>query len=411
MITIHLHCPLNPTGIGAHAQLLVNELINLHDAGSIKLSIVPTGVVKHSISPSIRDKISRHLLFKNDIGSEPDVSIVLNTPQRCLSWLEENQGISKGLKIAYTVFELSPAFESDPSKYTPQQKKYRSSLERLYNFDQIWVPSIWASNVLFDMDTGDMTYKVKVLPEGISTIEVKPGYNRENSSVIRIGTAGKFEKRKGYHSLIKALKDFDDVHQEPVEFIAWCHNFWFNNAAASYLASNNAGLSIDRNGPGGLSYVTPSGRVRFTIAPFEMWQHDMLANWAKMDYMCFPTYTEGWGLPIGECMGLGVPTFASGATGSYDYSKEYFDIVNKKTSCNLRIASSNECELAIDPPFFNGEGYWNAVESADISNALLNNIPKIWKNGVVDAARAVREKYSWKNSAESLMKLLGVSIY
>lgn len=409
MITVHLHCPLNPTGIGSHAQMLVSELIDFHNFGIIKLTVIPTGVVKHSISPDTRDKISRHLLLNNNLGSEPDVSIVLNTPQRCLSWLEENQSVSKGLKVAYTVFELAPAFESDPSKYTPQQKRYRSSLEKLYNFDQIWVPSTWASSVLFDMDPGDMAHKIKVLPEGISDIKVT--HNRGNSPCIRIGTAGKFEKRKGYHSLIRSLKDLDNECQNPIEVIAWCHNFWDKNASTTFLASNHTGLSLDRSGPGGLSYVTPSGRVRFTIAPFEAWQHDMLANWARMDYMCFPTYTEGWGLPIGECMGLGVPTFATGATGSYDYSKDYFNIVNGKAGCNLRIACSNKAELAFDPPFFNGEGYWNPVEPADISNALLNNMPSIWTTGVKEAAYAMREKYSWRNSAELLVKLLGVSIF
>lgn len=407
MLNVQIFAPINPTGVGTHSQYLLNELVKLCKDGKINLSIRPVGVVRYSTQRQIRTDVSSFMLANDEDEDKTDVTIVLNVPKKCDEWFEENKEFECGMRIAYTVFELEPSLD----KYDEpncSREQYWSSLRALDRFDQIWVPSKWARDVLVN-DIELNPAKVFVLHEGITDFGV---ITEIHSQSMVFGNIGKFEKRKGHHAIVDALNRFDDEKINLV-MVGWWHNFWNKNAASNYLM--NAKFNIVSNGPGGSTFRSKNGYVTVQIPAFDNWQEDMASAWSRIDCMVYPTFSEGWGLPIGDSIGLGVPTLATENTGSNTFVAPYLSKVQTSCAMNFRIASEVLPELAYDPPFFNNQGLWYQTNRDLVYDGMYRYIDIYLRQKddrvLKRIARDMKDEFSWKKSAESLLRLLGVSLF
>jgi glycosyltransferase involved in cell wall biosynthesis len=398
MLTVRIHAPINPTGIGTHAQYLLNELIQLSESALLKLQICPIGTVSYSTKRDIARRIGSFLLTQN-VTEKPNAIIVLDTPRKCNQWFDENYSfVETGVSlIAYTVFELIPV--DYPGNETIEFS-YRNELVKLDRFDRIWVPSIWGKRVI-DHCFPHHLYKVQVVPEGIANFDHKrqdPVYGYPN---LTIGTVGKFERRKGHYELIDALQSLD-AEGLYINFKFWGHNWWNLHGLRNHL------LALKWKDHGGKYFFGKGCSIE--ILGHSKWQEDVVQDWEGVGTMVFPTKSEGWGLPIGESIGLGIPTLSTGLTGSSDFFGIYDAFVKAKTGFSNRISIGGNFQLGKDPPFFNGEGFWYQVDSSDIAKAIAHmaSRPSCSINPYESIAYKMKDEFSWYKSAIEVVRLLGI---
>jgi len=384
---IKLFTPINPTGIGTHAQHLLwgldNEIVCVNT--EVKLQVCPTGTVRYSASKTIRLHVGE-LLMRGTKFEDPDVNIVLNSPQKCNEWLEENRRFTKGKTVAYTVFELIPRTVD-----TVESLAYRKQLGDLDKFDEVWVPSEWARAQLIT-NYGFSCEKVKVAPEGAASYGPITSPKKLHEGLV-FGNVGKFEVRKGHHALLDTMAGI----QAPTTLLLWCHNFWAPLAAADYLKSR------DWFTEDGEVFMKNEATVR--LMPHVKWQEDMIKEWEQVDVMVFPTFTEGWGLPIAESIAAGIPTLTTGATGSNPFSHPY---LLRNRHCRIPIDSAFGPCLAYDRPFFNGQGSWHTVEPISLARCIARVIEhpqQYLRKDFVDEAEQIRKNYSWEQSARHVLNL------
>ena len=137
--------------------------------------------------------------------------------------------------------------------------------------------------------------KLHVLPHGFSTKKLKKGIQPQkatrNSVPVKLVSAGRFVRKKGFATLIEAAK-----------------------------ISQSAGIAcqIDIYGAGPLkqSLQNQIARSGLTSVTLKGWSDNLKSILADADLFCSPSLDEPFGLVIGEAMAMGLPVIASDTDGA-----------------------------------------------------------------------------------------------
>lgn len=403
MSFIRLHCPINPTGIGTHAQYLLEQLVGLQQTYGFVLSINPTGGVSYSVTPEARRIISGDLMTgKVNYFSSPPVDVVLNTPRRCVQWFNENEG-KQSIKIAYIVFELYP--QKNPPGADSRAQKYIDSLRALDVFDKIFVPAHNQKAILIGL--GISEHKIEVVPEGVDPITAPRHPMNVNGDMVTYVNMGKFEHRKGHLELLRAMTR-RALEGDRVRLVASWNNPWAVNIEHR-LVCDHTWLQAKKTDQAILYSLKES---EILLVNHMNWKHDVRKLWQTADAAIFPTKAEGWGLPIGDAAAGGIPTFATSNTAMADYLGEY----NRKFPWQT-FSAHKGYELARDGLFFEEDGLWTTYEPSLESQIVT--CMRLFEETMYQAdkrtelmrnAIKLSEDYSWRRAAEKFLSACGISL-
>ena len=133
--------------------------------------------------------------------------------------------------------------------------------------------------------------KLHVLPYGFSTKNLKKRNQLPKTVPVKLVSAGRFVKKKGFSTLIDA---------------------------ARILQAADIACQIDIYGAGPLKPSLQNQIVRsgLTSVTLKGWSDDLNNIFADADLFCSPSLDEPFGLVIGEAMAMGLPVIASDTDGA-----------------------------------------------------------------------------------------------
>ena len=131
--------------------------------------------------------------------------------------------------------------------------------------------------------------KLHVLPHGFSTKKSKKETSK--SVPVKLVSAGRFVKKKGFATLIEA-------------------------ARISQAAGVTCQIDIYGAGPLKQSLQNQIARCGLTSVTLKGWSDDLNSIFANADLFCSPSLYEPFGLVIGEAMSMGLPVIASDTDGA-----------------------------------------------------------------------------------------------
>ncbi|MDQ1284165.1 MAG: hypothetical protein QG620_513 [Patescibacteria group bacterium] len=204
--------------------------------------------------------------------------------------------------------------------------------------------------------------KIEVIYEGVSEKSQIQNIKFQINSKLKIKNSkfllfvGRLEKRKNVEGIIEAYKILRDKHNIPHSLVLAGKPGYGYEAVKYKVESSKYKANI----------VLPG-----FISEEEKWQ--LLAN---ADVFLFPTFYEGFGLPVLEAQALGVP-----------------------------VVTSNVSSL----PEVGGEAaaYCDPSEPISIADAVYSLIgDKDWRDGIIEKGNENVKRFSWKRCANSIAKLL-----
>ena len=260
----------------------------------------------------------------------------------------------------------------------------RNWLAPLAGLDEIWVPSAWGRKVM--IENGLPETRIAVVPEGYDAALFRPGNAPSPVLAGKAGftflSVGKYEKRKGIRDAILA---FDRCFgaDDDVAFLVMCHN-----PHDPGFDMGRELRSMDLRRPGRIFYLPPVA------------SHGLLASvYASADAFVLPTRAEGWGLPILEAMGSGLPVIVPDHGGQSAYlGPEAYRI-------NHRLARIE------DPIFEDDDGDWGFWAEPDPEHlmALMREVYEdrdAARRRALAGARRVAKEFTWDRAAETALARL-----
>ena len=133
--------------------------------------------------------------------------------------------------------------------------------------------------------------KLHVLPHGFSTKMPKKRPQAPKSVPVKLVSAGRFVKKKGFATLIEA-------------------------ARISQAAGITCQIDIYGAGPLKQSLQNQIASSGLTSVKLKGWSDDLKSIFADADLFCSPSLDEPFGLVIGEAMAMGLPVIASDTDGA-----------------------------------------------------------------------------------------------
>lgn len=289
---------LNSTGVGVHTQYLIRSLIEL----GVNLRVNKYGPKFHSNNNTIDHDVKFQVL--GGVLRSPS-SLVLTKEDRKhvnirIGTLGEIAFDAVGGNIAYLVYE---------NLGSTNNIKNIAAVFSLY--DHIFVPAETFAKEIREYFPSE-SHRVHVLHEGSNQYFYIDGYDPPKNT---FAVVGKFEKRKGHHALIEVLREWNGPE---ITLNLYCENPWDKDGLLNKLTERSLGNCI---------VIRHS---RFDLS-HELIEHILCNN----RYAIMPSYSEGWGLPILDCMKMGMPTITHDSTGMSEYLPYY------KKACYLAIGDQN----------------------------------------------------------------------
>ena len=272
-------------------------------------------------------------------------------------------------------------FESDllPDRY----------IDYLSKSHQIWVPSVWAKNVLqaHDIDAA----KIKIVHEGVEPDVYHPFLRSQPSEdgVFRFLMCGKNEARKGLRELIQGF-ELAFGNDPRVELHLKADYFWGTPEAVAKKKSELLQMIECR----GLTNIKPLFG-NFSTA-------DMGVLYSNFDAMVFPSRAEGWGLPLIEAIACGLPvisTFYSGHAEFLSHIKNDF----VKLDHDMRPI---DCPEFLS--YWGVGGSWAVVSPSEIAKKLvyMKNNHAEYRLKAMRSSIIIRREFAWRCAAEEAINLL-----
>jgi glycosyltransferase involved in cell wall biosynthesis len=381
---VNLFGPINHLGMGIHftnwaARLIelieITQQVFVHAKG-------PIGINRNLPSKAEKILLDR-MEFDRFSSRRPSIQF----------WHPNGIADFAGSKRAlYTVFETTEPLNGEG--------RSRGGYGEL---NAIFVPSRWATQVM-----GAQAHYVDAyaIPGGIDP-EI---FHRTNVGLpwmidgpedeIRFLSVGKLEKRKGIHVLADALVQVAPKAQRPIRLIAHWHNAfvrdWLKEVHELLLSRG-----FERKGPvaSGLPIVQYTYKnVTVDVLISTVTAHaEMVELYRSAHWMAYPSFAEGWGMPLHEALATGVPAIAQKYSGPADYLPMGGYIPLEGTDV-----------VAKDGVFFHGDkGTWRQVSTESLIEALKKATEmsrEDWELGSTIAALAGTA--TWKVSADKTIDLL-----
>jgi len=276
-------------------------------------------------------------------------SLPRQIPSHSILWSPANTGPLVTRNQVLTLHDLSPL--EHPEWFTPTFATwYRLFLPRLIRrVRRILVPSEYVrQNLLSHFHLpGD---RVVVIPAGVDTDRFRKVVPAGGSGryILFVGT---LEPRKNLATLLEAWKQIEKFHPKVSLILAGTAGHVFSPV----LLPQN----IDR--------------VRLTgYVPEE----DLPALYSGAEVFVFPSFDEGFGLPVLEAMACGTPVVVS--------------------RCGALPEVAGEAGLFIDPH--------NPAELAEVLNECLADAGL--RSSLVERSRQQAQRFSWQVSSEKVWKIL-----
>jgi len=382
MKTFNYVGPLNRTGYGIASIGYLNQLIK--DNPTISVNVIS----KIDQIPDYSQDVLRA------IENKPDYT----NPTFCFWHLHDmpNQISSfKGKKVGFTTFEVDALSSKDTAV--------------LHQFDSLGTASNWGKSILekytdkpisvipHAFKSDDSTPVEKYNPSRVSIDTWKNFLAPANlpSDTLILGTAGKFESRKGHPELIEACIEYAKDH--PVLLVAFLFNpflpgnfpYSYINYKMMYPVFTNYGLKLFKKNNFYMLLMPPTN-TRLEL-------HNALM---KTHYFISPSKGEGWNLPLFEMMSCGMPSITTLYSAHTDYC----------TTDNVVPVEFDGLVTANDGMFFNGVGSWANVTKSNILSSIktahsnLSNtkfIENLSNNSVLSTSR-----FTWQKEARKIQSLM-----
>jgi len=276
-----------------------------------------------------------------------------------------------------------PIFEG--SEFTEAEKIH------LNNLDCIATTSEWAKSIVLEnlpKKFGDSD--VFVINGGINPDIFNIQQPMSISAIdqftgTRAINVGKWEVRKGQADIIKALAE---IRPSLTMFGMWDNPFWpgWRNFCMQYL--QDCGWSpVDQNKAvwkvGADTYLVLVGWVQNHVQYAEILR--------KMNFGIFPYRSEGWCLPLQECMGCGLPVIATNYSAPTEFLTD---------ECGI-LLREGEMQPIYDQVHFpdGGRGNWFVPKQEELCEAILGMMEADWSQLGLSASRQAH-KFTWDASAK-----------
>jgi glycosyltransferase involved in cell wall biosynthesis len=349
---LNLNCPINQTSYGYVSCNIIKELVLLN----------------HDI---------RHIPIGQNFPDDELLQYIYSTIQRwdydydapCLKiWHQHDLDAfyGRGWRIGMPIFELE--------EFNPVE------LHSLKNPDRLFVCSKWAKNVI-ESNIPGKSLDTHVVPLGVDQSIFRPCPLPDNTKTI-FGNFGKFEVRKGHDVLPiifnKAFEKNDDVLLVMMPHNPFLSQEETNNWVRSFKNTKLGDkiIFIDRQK-----------------------HHSMVYNiMSQIHCGIFPARAEGWNLEALELLSCGRHIIITDCTAHTEFCNQD----------NAMLVDMNSgYEKAKDFKFFDGSMSWRKIGSNEIDQMVeyLRNIHHQNLNGnlqINSAGIATAEKYSWKNTAQTI---------
>ncbi|HVO73354.1 MAG TPA: glycosyltransferase family 4 protein, partial [Ignavibacteriaceae bacterium] len=318
--------------------------------------------------------------------------------------LDEHPELAKANKINGKVFHLltdvnfyslfpvrgninigHTAFENEITEISKKNAK---------DYDLILGTSNWCKQKMIDagIKNGD------VLIQGIDPELFYPQDNHHNKNLFIIFSGGKFELRKGQDIVLKAVKILQDKYNDVVLVNAW-YNYWPETMVSMKLSRF---INFELRGKDWQEYMLNLYRINGLdekrIFTLPIIPNEKLRDlYHKTDIGLFPNRCEGGtNLVLMEYMACGKPAIASFNTGQKDVLTDWSSFPLKKMS-DFKI-HDNAKQLISE---------WSEPDLDEVVSALeyayfhRDEIKKVGAN-----AAEHMKKFTWKNTADNLLKFL-----
>jgi glycosyltransferase involved in cell wall biosynthesis len=262
-------------GYAIHAR---NFAIGMEEVG-IEVTVIPSERYQgRPMDKRIEEMMKRQPNIKN--------------PSIRLSYGNDFASFSGTPRIGYTYFETDKLFDD--------------WVNQMSQVDMLFASSNWHKQIMKKHGLKN----IEVVPLGVDTTIFNPynlPFKELQNDTFKILTVGKWEVRKGFDLLLKAVSD-EFTKKENVEVLMMTHN--------PFIPNYNPALAV--LGLGLEKYPKMQFLNQMNI--------DMLSRlYCSVDCFCLPTRGEGWGLPIIESMASGCPTIATYNTSMKDYMKKEYN--------------------------------------------------------------------------------------
>ena len=351
-MNINLMTPINQLGYGVAGLNILKALQAEHN------------VALHMIGqPQVTNQADADAVTK---GIE--TSKMFDPQAPCVKIWHQNQmaeRIGSGKFIGFPIFELDTFSELEK--------------HHLQSCDEIFVCSQWAKDIIkSNYDWGHYHQAVHVIPLGVDMDIFKPATPRNSDKTIFFN-CGKWEVRKGHDFLIDAFK-IVEKHDPNVELWMMCTNP-FN--------------SPEEENKWKMAYNHPKVR----IIPRAETQQEVYNIMSQVDCGVFPSRGEGWNLELLEMMSCGKHVIATDYSAHTEFCSEE----------NSGLVPIKEVEPAYDGKWFFGQGNWAKIGEHQIFDLGLKmqHFIENRKGTVNQAGIETAKSFSWKNSAEEIIKHVG----
>jgi glycosyltransferase involved in cell wall biosynthesis len=348
------------------------------------------GVAGLNILKALQKKteVALHVIGQPQVTNEKDVTAVkeglriakyFDHKAPCVKIWHQNdmaEFVGKGEHVGFPIFELD--------KFNEVELHHLNSCERLF------VCSQWAKEVVMNQ-CPPMSYKgvpieefadesrVNIVPLGVDTEIFKPATPVSKDKIIFFN-CGKWEIRKGHDILIEAFKQVVKEYDN-VELWMMCSNP-FNSKEED------------------VRWAQLYNHPKVKLIPRAETQTQVYNIMTQVDCGVFPSRAEGWNLELLEMMSIGKHVI----TTNYSAHTEFC------TKENATLIDIYDTEPAFDGKWFFGQGNWAKITPCEI-NILTQSMKDFVKNYDWKANQAgieTAKKFSWENTAETILKSLEV---
>jgi len=349
---LNLYAPTNKLSYGICGTNILKCLCQ----EGVEVSYFPIG-------PSLPDKEIKKCHERAMVGYDRNAPCVKIWHQHGLQEM-----VGSGLHVGYPIFELDT--------FTPVE------LHSLSNCDALFVCSHWAKKIIekyIDVPT-------RVVPLGVDRSIFNPttSYRTPRDTVFL--ASGKWEIRKGH------------------DFLAEAFNKAFNSDdnVQLWMACSNPFLTEEQTNKWHTYYKQQCGdKVRFI--PYVDTQSQLADLMSKVDCGVFLSRAEGWNLGLLEMMAMGKQVIATDYSGHTEFCH----------GKNSLLIDTEQVEPANDGIWFHGQGNWAKLGDKQLEQTIhtlrLIHQEKN-KKGSLDVNTCgidTAKKYTWTNSAKTIIKHLG----
>jgi len=256
---------------------------------------------------------------------------------------------------------------------------------RILQYDQFWCPTQWQRQMTIEQ--GYPADRVKVVPEGLDANIFKPS----NNSLIRKQLCSKYNIPND--AFIFMIFGRWDTRKSTTEMVRSFVETFGNNGNVYLVISADNPFSSD----GLLSTeerLTYHGLNNKFIKVLHFPPREEYIQWLQHgDCLLSCSRSEGWNLPLMECIACGTPTICSDWGGHLEFA----DGISYKVNVPQELPPHDVFMLGDDHDF----GVWGEPDFDHLNNVMkeVHNDFANCQDHAIKMSKFVRELYTWDNAA------------